>query len=77
MTLHSRVCFVLFAKCRVAWVTRPASNWVKATSLLLKHEKSDWHLAAVEKQALSLAVTEELFYWQQVKKTNLVILLSS
>ena len=43
---------------RGAWVTRPISNWVKVTSLLLKDEKSDWHLAAVEKQALSLAVTD-------------------
>ena len=28
-------------------------NWVKATSLLAKHEKSEWHLAATEKRALS------------------------
>ena len=37
-----------------AWVTRPVCNWVKATSLLAKHCKSDWHKAALEKQKLSL-----------------------
>ena len=37
-----------------AWVTRPVCNWVKATSLLAKHGKSDWHKAALEKQKLSL-----------------------
>ena len=34
---------------RGAWVTRPVSNWVKATALLKKHDKSEWHVAAVEK----------------------------
>ena len=42
------------AKC--AWVTRPVSNWVKATALLAKHNKSDWHKAAVEKQKFSLLI---------------------
>ena len=37
-----------------AWVTRPVSNWVKATALLSKHNKSEWHKAAVEKQKPSL-----------------------
>ena len=37
-----------------AWVIRPVSKWVKATNLLAKHNKSDWHKAAVEKQKLSL-----------------------
>ena len=37
-----------------AWVTRPVNNWVKATTLLAKHDKSDWHKAAMEKQSLSL-----------------------
>lgn len=36
-----------------AWVTRPVSNWVKATTMLAKH-KSDWHKAAIEKRSLSL-----------------------
>lgn len=36
-----------------AWVTRPLSNWVKVTSLLAKHDESDWHKAAMEKQSLS------------------------
>ena len=40
---------------RGAWVSRPVDNWVKATALLKKHEKSEWHLAAVEKKALSLS----------------------
>ncbi len=38
---------------RGAWVTRPIKNWVKATELLSKHEKSEWHLAAIEAQAMS------------------------
>lgn len=36
-----------------AWTTRPINNWVKATELLNKHEKSDWHLASVEAQVLA------------------------
>ena len=36
-----------------AWVTRPISNWAKATQLLAKHEKSEWHLASVEAHTLS------------------------
>ena len=28
----------------------PINNWVKATALLSKHEKSEWHLTAVEKR---------------------------
>ena len=36
-----------------AWVTRPIYNWVKATELLTKHEKSDWHRASVEASALA------------------------
>ncbi len=31
---------------RGAWVTRPISNWVKATELLSKHENSEWHLGS-------------------------------
>ena len=37
-----------------AWVTQRVCNWVKGTSLLAKHGKSDWHKAALEKQKLSL-----------------------
>ena len=33
-----------------AWVTRTVNNWIKATTLLSKHEKSEWHLASVEKK---------------------------
>ena len=36
-------------------MTRPVRNWVKATALLKKHEKSEWHVAAVEKKALCLS----------------------
>ena len=43
---------------RGAWVTRPVNNWVKATALLTKHEKSDWHLAAVEKMAFSQSASQ-------------------
>ena len=38
---------------RGAWVSRPVSNWVKATELLDKHQKSEWHKASVEAQALA------------------------
>ena len=43
---------------RGAWVTRPVNNWVKATALLTKHVKSDWHLAAVEKMAFSQSASQ-------------------
>ena len=36
-----------------AWVTRPVNNWAKATTLLANLEKSEWHLAAVERRAFS------------------------
>ena len=39
---------------RGALFTRPVKNWVKATKLLAKHEKGEWHLAAIEAQALSV-----------------------
>ena len=31
---------------RGAWVQCPVANWVKATELLNKHEKSEWHKVA-------------------------------
>ena len=37
---------------------RPINNWVKATTLLSKHERSEWYLAAIEKRALSLTSVE-------------------
>ena len=52
---NGMICTVCKAFCnppvqaRGAWVTRPINNWVKATALLSKHERSEWHLAAVEK----------------------------
>ena len=39
---------------RDAWVTQPVNNRAKAPSQLRMHEKSEWHLAAVDKQAMSL-----------------------
>ncbi len=46
------------ASARGAWVTKPISNWIKATELLKQHEMSEWHLASVEVQAMaSLAST--------------------
>ena len=36
-----------------AWVTRPVDNWMKFTTLLKKHEKSGWHLVAVERRAVN------------------------
>ena len=39
-------------------MTRPVNNWVKATALLTKHEKSDWHLAVVEKRVMSQSTKE-------------------
>ncbi len=46
------------ASARGAWVTKPISNWVKATELLKQHEMSEWHLASVEVQVMaSLAST--------------------
>ena len=38
---------------RGAWVSRHINNWVKATELLAKHSKSEWHLASVEAQVLA------------------------
>ncbi len=38
---------------RGAWVSKPVANWVKATELLRQHERSEWHLAAVEVKALA------------------------
>lgn len=38
---------------RGAWVSRAINNWVKATELLSKHDKSEWHLAALEAQGMA------------------------
>ncbi len=55
---------------RGAWVTRPVDNWVKATALLTKHEKSDWHLAAVEKRALSQSAEEHGDVVEQIVRAS-------
>ena len=58
-TLKGMVCTVceVYEKVPVqakgAWVTRPVNNWAKATTLLANHEKSEWHLSAVERRAFS------------------------
>ena len=44
-------------RARGAWVQHPVTNWVKATELLNKHEKSEWHKVALEKQMLAEAAT--------------------
>ena len=41
-----------------AWVQRPVANWVKATELLNKHEKSEWHKVAFEKHMLAGAAAK-------------------
>jgi len=41
------------AQARGAWVTYHISNWSKAVELLNKHEKSEWHLAPAEAQAVA------------------------
>ena len=46
---------VVPVQARGAWVTRPVNNWVKAPSQLRMHERSEWHMAAVKKQAMSLS----------------------
>ena len=43
---------------RGAWVTRRINNWVKAKILLIQHEKSDWHRAAVETNVHSQSTEE-------------------
>ena len=40
------------AQARGAWFTHPISNWSKAVELINKHEKSEWHLASAEAQAM-------------------------
>ena len=55
---------------RGAWVSRPINNWVKATSLLRKHELSEWHLASVEKKALSHSSVEQGNVVQQILSVN-------
>lgn len=49
---------------RGAWVSRPINKWVEATSLLKKHELSEWHLASVEKKALSHSVLQGVIVQQ-------------
>ena len=39
-------------------VTHSINNWVKATKLLNKHKKSEWHLASVEAQVLAESARE-------------------
>ena len=39
-------------------MTRPINNWVKAKSLPIQHEKSDWHIAAIERMVMSQSTEE-------------------
>ncbi|XP_068715285.1 uncharacterized protein [Montipora foliosa] len=42
-----------------AWVKRPVSNWVKATTLLANHQKSEWHSnSSMEKGIFSVCRTD-------------------
>ena len=36
----------------------PMKNWIKATEFLRQHDKSDWHLASVERQLMSSLARE-------------------
>lgn len=38
---------------RATWVQHPINNWTKATELLNKHTKSEWHKAAIEKEVFA------------------------
>ena len=40
------------AQTKGAWVTKPIDNWIKAATLLKNHQQSEWHIAAIEKNAL-------------------------
>ena len=41
-----------------AWVTRAVDNWTKTPERLKSHDKSERHLAAVEKRMLSLSAEQ-------------------
>ena len=53
-----------------AWVTRPIYNWVKATELLAKHERSDWHRASVEASALAEMAKNRGDIIEQMRSAN-------
>ena len=55
---------------RGAWVSRPINNCVNATSLLRKHELAEWHLASVEKKALSHSSVKQGNVVQQILSVN-------
>ena len=56
--INGMLCSVCKMYRKVPAQVRGMGDWVKATSLLLKHEKSDWHVVAMEKKALSLSTSE-------------------
>ena len=55
---------------RGAWVQHPVSNWVKATELLNKHEKSKWHKVAFEKHMLAEAAAKHGDILQRMARTS-------
>ncbi|KAI6658864.1 E3 SUMO-protein ligase [Oopsacas minuta] len=52
---------------RGTWVTKPINNWVKAKSLLIQHEKSDWHAAAIERMVMSQSTEEHVNVMEQLE----------
>ena len=65
---------------RGASVQHPVANWVKATELLNKHEKSEWHQVAFEKHTLAGAAAKHGDILQRMagvseedKRRNLVL----
>ena len=55
---------------RGTWVQHPVSNWVKATELLNKHEKSKWHKVAFEKHMLAEAAAKHGDILQRMARTS-------
>ena len=57
-------------------MSRPVSNWAKATKLLNKHENADWHLASVEVSVLAESakrngdVVERMLAAAEVERRN-------
>ena len=61
-SLKDLVCIVCMNYGKVPVVhglTRPVENWLKATTLLKKYEKSGWHLVAIERRAVNQSAQED------------------
>ena len=66
------------------WVRHPINNWVKATELLNKHAKSEWLMAAIEKDVMAQAAKKQGDVMERVmrvseedKRTNMELLVRS